>query len=41
MTSYTVTLGAGESFEIAIALDQSANAFMPIDGTVTVTITQA
>lgn len=38
MTSYTVTLGAGESFEIAIALDQS---FMPIDGTVTVTITQA
>ena len=41
MTSYTVSLGAGESFEIAIALDQSANAFMPIDGTVTVTITQA
>ena len=40
MTSYTVSLGAGESFEIAIALDQSANAFMPIDGTVTVTITQ-
>ena len=41
MTSYTVSLGAGESFEIAIALDQSANEFMPIDGTVTVTITQA
>ena len=41
MTSYTVSLEAGESFEIAIALDQQTDAGMPIDGTVTVTITQA